>query len=50
MTNQEKIAQLEVAKKNVAWLLEHGTGLVDMKGIVYWAQVVEDMRKEIYKL
>lgn len=44
---QEKITELETAKKNVAWLLEHGEGLVDMHGIVYWAEMVVSLRNII---
>lgn len=42
-----KMEQLEKAKSNVKWLLEHSAGLVDMHDLVYWAQVVENLRKEI---
>lgn len=38
------IKELEVAKKNVKWLLEHPNGLIDMHGIQYWAGVVERLR------
>lgn len=44
---KEKIEQLEYAKRNVLWLLDNASGSVDMKGIVYWAKRVEDLREEI---
>lgn len=43
----EKVKLLEEAKSNVRWLLDHHSGLVGFKGIVYWAQVVENLRNEI---
>ncbi len=43
----ELIEQLEVAKKNVIWLLNHPDGLVDMHGLASWAQVVESLRNQI---
>lgn len=39
--------QLDTAKRNVRWLLDHGSGLVDMHGLKYWAGVVEDLRQRI---
>jgi hypothetical protein len=42
-----KIEELEKAKHNVAWLLDHANGSVDMKGLVYWAGRVEALRKEV---
>ena len=44
---EEKVKLLEEAKSNVRWLLDHPSGLVGFKGIVYWAQVVENLRNEI---
>lgn len=44
---EEKIKELEKAKENVRWLLDTPTGLVDMHGLEYWADVVERLRKEI---
>ena len=41
-----KITELTKAKEAVNWLLTHD-GLVDMHGLVYWAGVVERLRKEI---
>jgi hypothetical protein len=43
----DKLEQLETAKANVQWLLDHETGLVDFHGLVYWAGVVERLRAEI---
>lgn len=42
-----KFEELETAKKNVRWLLDHPDGLADMHGLTYWAEVVERLRKEI---
>lgn len=47
METSEKIAQLQKAKENVKWLIDHSDGLVDFHGLVYWAEVVEKLRKEI---
>lgn len=44
---QALIEQLETAKRNVRWLLDHESGLVDMHGLTYWAGVVERLRAEI---
>jgi len=41
------IKDLEIAKHNVKWLLEHLDSLVDMHGLSYWAGVVERLREEI---
>lgn len=41
------LARLETAKRNVRWLLDHSTGLVDMHGLTYWAGVVERLREEL---
>jgi hypothetical protein len=45
-TLKEKLEELETAKKNVIWLLEND-GLVDMKGITYWAGRAGELRQEI---
>ena len=42
-----KVEELEEAKENVRWLLNNPEGLADMHDIVYWAGVVERLRKEI---
>ena len=42
-----KLEELQKAKDNVRWLLDHSDGLVDMHGLVYWAGVVERLRTEI---
>ena len=39
--------RLDTAKRNVAWLLDHPNGLVDMHGLVYWAGRVEALRAEV---
>jgi hypothetical protein len=39
--------QLEKAKANVRWLLDHESGLCDMHGIDYWAGEVERLRVKI---
>ena len=44
---QEKFLQLQIAKDNVRYLLDHENGSVDMKGLSYWAGVVERLREEI---
>lgn len=49
MNIEEKTKELKEAKKNVLWLLEHSNGLIDMKGLLYWAGVVERLREEIKK-
>lgn len=43
----EKAKSLAYARDAVAYCLEHSDGLVDMKGLVYWAQVVEGLRDQI---
>ena len=43
---EEKIKELEYAKKAVMSCLEHDGILVDMHGLEYWAGVVEILRKE----
>ncbi len=41
--------ELNEAKKNVMWLLENASGLIDFKGLVYWAGRVEELRELIKK-
>lgn len=41
------IEDLKTAKRNVVWLLDHESGLVDMHGLTYWAGVVERLREKI---
>jgi hypothetical protein len=43
----DAIEKLKTAKRNVAWLLDHESGLVDMHGLTYWAGVVERLREEV---
>ena len=47
MTDTSVLDQLQAAKRNVAWLLDHPNGLVDMHGLAYWAGVVERLRDEV---
>lgn len=42
-----KVEQLQEAKRNVHWLVDHPRGLVDMHGLKYWAGVVERLREEL---
>lgn len=41
------VDDLETAKRNVRWLLDNREGLVDMKGLGYWAGRVVALRNEI---
>lgn len=43
----ELVNDLGKAKEAVMYCLEHETGLVDMHGLAYWANVVEETRKKI---
>ena len=45
----ELMGKLNYAKDAVLWLIEHESGLVDMHGLSYWAEVVENLRTEIKK-
>ena len=45
----ELIKELEHAKESVRWLLDNPDGMVDMRGIAYWAGEVERLRSEIKK-
>ena len=47
---EEKIKELEKAKKAVKSCLENCNTLVDMYGLEYWAGVVERLRKEIKEM
>lgn len=42
-----KLQELEYAKKAVSCCLNSCKCLVDFHGLVYWAEVVERLRKEI---
>lgn len=44
---EQKIKELEYAKKAVQDMLDDGECSVDMHGIGYWASVVERLREEI---
>ena len=46
----EVATELEKAKDEVRFCLEHESGLVDMHGLEYWAGVVERRRKEIKEM
>ena len=39
--------ELQRAKGNVRWLLDHADGLVDMHGLAYWATRVERLREQL---
>lgn len=43
----DMMTELQTAKRNVTWLLDHPRGWVDFHGLVYWAQRVETLRTEI---
>ena len=47
---QEKIQELEIAKKNTQTLLDEPNASVDMHGLEYWAGLVETLREEIKTL
>ena len=47
---EEKIKDLEYAKKAVLSCLENHSVLVDMHGLEYWAGVVEILRNEIKEM
>lgn len=47
---QQKIKELEEAKKAVLACLEGESVSVDFHGLAYWAGVVERLRKEIKEL
>lgn len=44
ITLESKLQELEEAKDNVKWLLEHPEGLASMHGIAYWSGRVESLR------
>ena len=43
----KKVSDLLDAKDSVKFCLQNPTGLSGMHGLAYWAQVVEDLRKEL---
>lgn len=49
-TTSTPFDQLQTAKRNVIYLLDHADSSVDMQGLEYWASVVENKRKEIKEL
>ena len=46
----ELMKELQKAKSAVKHCLDHADGRVDMYGLVYWAEQVEYLRKEIKSL
>lgn len=46
----KKVLELEEAKNNTLYCLQHVDGLADMHGLEYWASVVERLRKELKSL
>lgn len=42
-----KFEQLQTAKHNVIWLIDHANSTVDMHGLEYWAGQVERLREQI---
>lgn len=47
---EEKIKELDYAKRAVLSCLEKASVLVDMHGLEYWAGVVERLRNEIKEM
>ena len=50
MNEKEIIDQLLKAKENCRYCLDNGMGLVDMKGLSYWANLVEELRAQLKEL
>ena len=46
----EKFKELMEAKSNCQFCLDNATGSADMHGLVYWAERVEKLRKEVSEL
>ena len=46
----EKFKELMKAKHNCQFCLDHVTGSADMHGLVYWAERVEKLRKELAEM
>lgn len=46
----ELMEKLEYSKKAVMFCLENENGNVDFKGLTYWANEVEKLRKEIKEM
>ena len=44
------LEQYNYARKACGACLENGNTLVDMHGLVYWAERVEELRKELKEL
>ena len=43
----EKFKELMEAKHNCQFCIDNATGDADMHGLVYWAERVEKLRKEV---
>lgn len=46
---QQVMKNLQIAKSAVIFCLENPKGYVDMHGLSFWAQRVEELREEIQK-
>lgn len=46
----ELVKELEEAKKAVQFCLDNESGNVNFKGITYWAEKLEELRKQIKEL
>ena len=44
---QQKLKELEIAKKNTQTLLDEPNASIDMHGLGYWAGLVETLRGDI---
>ena len=44
---RQALDDLNAAKHNVRWLLDHPKGSVDNHGIAYWASVLERLRRQL---
>jgi hypothetical protein len=44
---QDLLIKLETAKRNVKELLDSPESLIDMHGLSYWAEVVEQLREDV---
>lgn len=47
---KDKFEELQKAKENVMDLLQNADALIGMHDIVYWADVVQRLRKEIKEM
>lgn len=46
----ELVKELEKTKEAVQFCLDNESGNVDFKGITYWAEKLEELRKQIKEL